>query len=41
MLFVIAGDMIPESQKNGFARQAVLALIVGFTIMMFLDSFLA
>ncbi|MFX1562688.1 MAG: ZIP family metal transporter [Promethearchaeota archaeon] len=41
MLLVVAGDIIPESQKNGFARQAVLALIVGFTIMMFLDSVLA
>lgn len=41
MLLVVVGDIIPESQKNGFARHAVLALILGFVIMMFLDSALA
>ena len=37
MLFVIADEMIPESHKKGYKRQATFGLIAGFVIMMLLD----
>ncbi|MGD8546050.1 MAG: ZIP family metal transporter [Candidatus Bathyarchaeota archaeon] len=37
MLFVIADEMIPESHKKGYEREATFGLIAGFTIMMLLD----
>jgi ZIP family zinc transporter len=37
MLFVIADEMIPESHKKGYAREATFGLIAGFVIMMLLD----
>ena len=37
MLFVIADEMIPESHRKGYAREATFGLIAGFTIMMLLD----
>jgi ZIP family zinc transporter len=38
MLFVIADEMIPESHKRGFQREATFGLIAGFVIMMLLDT---
>ena len=39
MLFVVSDEMIPESHRKGFAREATFGLIIGFVVMMFLDSF--
>ncbi len=39
MLFVIAREIIPESQLNqGHSRGATYALLVGYVVMMFLDT---
>ena len=38
MLFVIADDIIPETQSRGKARHATYAMLVGFIIMMILDN---
>jgi ZIP family zinc transporter len=38
MLFVIADDIIPETQSKGKARSATFAVMVGFVIMMMLDN---
>jgi ZIP family zinc transporter len=38
MLFVIADEMIPESHKKGYQREATFGLIAGFAIMMLLDT---
>lgn len=38
MLFVIAKEIIPESQKNAASKMATYALLLGFVIMMFLDN---
>jgi ZIP family zinc transporter len=38
MLFVIADEMIPESHKKGYQREATFGLIAGFVIMMLLDT---
>lgn len=37
MIFVVAEDLIPESQNNGNTHQATLGVMLGFTIMMILD----
>jgi len=37
MLFVVGDEMIPESHRKGFAREATFGLIAGFVVMMFLD----
>jgi ZIP family zinc transporter len=37
MLFVVSDEMIPESHRKGFAREATFGLILGFVVMMFLD----
>jgi zinc transporter, ZIP family len=37
MLFVISDEIIPESHRRGFAKQATFGLMVGFVIMLFLD----
>jgi len=41
MLFVISDETIPESHKKGFEREATFGLIIGFVIMMLLDSLFA
>ncbi|MCW4025251.1 MAG: ZIP family metal transporter [Candidatus Bathyarchaeota archaeon] len=41
MLFVVSDEMIPESHKKGFEREATFGLIAGFVLMMFLDCFFA
>jgi ZIP family zinc transporter len=38
MLFVVSDEIIPESHRKGFERQATFGLIAGFIIMMLLDS---
>jgi ZIP family zinc transporter len=38
MLFVVTDEMVPESHKKGFGREATFGLVVGFIIMMLLDS---
>ena len=37
MLFVISDEIIPESHRKGFAKEATFGLMVGFVIMLFLD----
>ncbi len=38
MLFIVIDEMIPESHRKGFGRKATFGLIIGFTLMMVLDS---
>ncbi|MCW3981336.1 MAG: ZIP family metal transporter [Candidatus Bathyarchaeota archaeon] len=38
MLFIVSDEMIPESHRKGFEREATFGLVVGFVIMMLLDS---
>jgi ZIP family zinc transporter len=38
MLFVVSDEIIPESHRKGFEREATFGLIAGFVIMMVLDS---
>jgi ZIP family zinc transporter len=38
MLFVVSDEMIPESHRKGFEREATFGLVAGFVIMMLLDS---
>lgn len=40
MLYVISHEMIPESHKNGYEKQATAGLMIGFVIMMLLDILL-
>ncbi|MEM2254715.1 MAG: ZIP family metal transporter [Candidatus Bathyarchaeia archaeon] len=37
MLFVVSDEMIPESHRKGFERQATFGLVAGFIVMMLLD----
>ncbi len=37
MLFVVSDEMIPESHRKGFEREATFGLIIGFLVMMLLD----
>ncbi|MEE8483887.1 MAG: ZIP family metal transporter [Nitrospinota bacterium] len=37
MIFVVAEELIPESQSGGFTDHATMGLMVGFTVMMVLD----
>jgi len=37
MLFVISGEIIPETHRGGVERPATFALVVGFVVMMLLD----
>jgi len=38
MLFVVSDELIPESHRKGFEREATFGLLVGFVVMMLLDS---
>jgi len=38
MLYVISDEMIPESHRKDFAAEATAGLMVGFVLMMFLDT---
>ena len=37
MLFVISDEIIPETHRKGFEREATASLIIGFVVMMVLD----
>ena len=37
MLFIVSDEIIPESHRKGFAKQATFGLMVGFVVMLFLD----
>lgn len=37
MIFVVAEDLVPESQSNGNTHAATLGVMLGFTVMMILD----
>jgi len=41
MLFVVSDEMIPESHRKGFEREATFGLIAGFIVMMLLDCLFA
>jgi len=41
MLFVVSDEMIPESHRKGFEREATFGLVSGFVVMMLLDSLFA
>lgn len=38
MAFVVSDEMIPESHRMGHEREATLGFILGFAVMMFLDT---
>jgi ZIP family zinc transporter len=37
MLFVVSDEIIPESHRKGFEREATFGLVAGFIVMMLLD----
>ncbi|MBN1682314.1 ZIP family metal transporter [Candidatus Bathyarchaeota archaeon] len=39
MIFVISDEIIPESHRKGFEREATFGLIIGFLVMMILDTY--
>ena len=41
MLYVVSDEMIPESHSKDFAAEATAGLMIGFTLMMFLDTALS
>jgi len=41
MLFVVSDEMIPESHRKGFEREATFGVIAGFVVMMLLDCLFA
>ena len=41
MLFVISGEVIPETHRDGVERLATFSLVLGFIVMMLLDVLLA
>jgi len=40
MIFVVSDEIIPESHRKGFEREATFGLIIGFLVMMYLDNIL-
>jgi len=38
MLLVVSDEMIPESHRKGFGKEATFGFMVGFVVMMLLDS---
>lgn len=38
MLYVISGEIIPESHREGFGKIATIWLVAGFTVMMVLEN---
>jgi len=40
MIFVVADEIIPESHRKGHERSATFGLVVGFVVMMLLDTLL-
>ena len=41
MIFVVSHEVIPETHRNGHQTAATLGLMVGFALMMTLDTALA
>jgi ZIP family zinc transporter len=41
MLYVVVDEMIPESQRKQFPKEATAGLMIGFVLMMFLDTSLS
>jgi ZIP family zinc transporter len=41
MLFVISNEIIPETNRKGYASVATSSLMIGFVVMMQLDVLLA
>ncbi|MBM3292011.1 ZIP family metal transporter [Candidatus Bathyarchaeota archaeon] len=39
MVFVVSDEIIPESHRKGFEREATFGLIIGFLVMMVLDTY--
>jgi ZIP family zinc transporter len=37
MLFVISDEIIPESHRKGFEKEATFGVMIGFIVMMILD----
>lgn len=37
-MFVVADEMPPESHSKGFGQEVTFGLIIGFIVMMLLDS---
>ena len=40
MIYVISDEVIPESHRKGFEKEATYGLILGFILMMLLDNIL-
>jgi ZIP family zinc transporter len=40
MIFVVSDEMVPESHRKGFEREATFGLVIGFIVMMLLDNLL-
>jgi ZIP family zinc transporter len=38
MIFVVSHEVIPETHRNGHETPATLGLMMGFAVMMFLDT---
>jgi ZIP family zinc transporter len=38
MIFVVSHEVIPETHRNGHETPATLGLMLGFGVMMFLDT---
>lgn len=38
MIFIVADEMIPETHRKSFGREATFGLVAGFIVMMILDS---
>ena len=41
MLYVISDEMIPETHSHGYERLATYALLLGFLVMLLMDTFMA
>jgi ZIP family zinc transporter len=38
MIFVVSHEVIPETHRNGHQTPATLGLMIGFAVMMFMDT---
>jgi ZIP family zinc transporter len=38
MLFVVSHEVIPETHRNGHQKAATIGLMIGFALMMVLDT---
>ncbi len=41
MIFVISGEIIPETHRHNHQHHATGGLMIGFVLMMFLDAILS